>query len=503
MGAILEVIVFTSGGVLLSLEIIASRVLAPYFGNSIYVWGSLIGVFLAALSVGYAVGGRFADRYPSPTFFLGIVFLAGLLTVPIPIIAAPVLDRIARANAGPQLSPLLGAIALFVVPSIVMGMVSPFAVRLRARAVATMGQTAGSLYALSTVGSIVGTLATSFVLINYLGVRAIITLMGFLLMGMAVLGWLTSRRLLPAGVGALLVVVMAAGGFAQPSPLRSSATIYAKDTVYHRITISDEGSIRYLRLDNYWQSAKDRDNPRRTVFAYADYMHLPLIFVAQPSRMTMIGLGGGTVPDRYVADYPSVVVAVAEIDPQVATAAQQYFGVRLGDRLRIDARDGRLHLRLTAEPQDVIMTDAYLKDTIPFHLATREFFALAKARLAPGGVVASNIIGALEGPDSRLFRAIYKTVRQVFTTVYVFPVDFNQYGSPNSLRNIILIATDAPALPADEILRRARGLAAGRVVTVDRFVDAAGTLYQAPIRMDDVPVLADDFAPVDALIPTR
>ena len=488
---------------LLSLEIIASRVLAPYFGNSIYVWGSLIGVFLAALSVGYAVGGRFADRYPSPALFSGIVFLAGLLTVPIPIIAAPVLDRIARASAGPQLSPLLGAIALFVVPSIVMGMVSPFAVRLRARAVATMGQTAGSLYALSTVGSIVGTLATSFVLINYLGVRAIITLMGFLLMGMAVLGWLTSRRLLPAGVGALLVVVMLAGGFAQPSPVRSSSTVYAKDTVYHRITISDEGSIRYLRLDNYWQSAKDRDNPRRTVFAYADYMHLPLIFVEKPSRMTMIGLGGGTVPDRYVADYPSVMVAVAEIDPQVATAAQQYFGVRLDDRLRIDARDGRLHLRLTAEPQDIIMTDAYLKDTIPFHLATREFFMLARARLAPGGVVASNIIGALEGPDSRLFRAIYKTVRQVFPTVYVFPVDFNQYGSPNSLRNIIIIATDAPVLPADEILRRARDLAAGRVVTVDRFVDAAGTLYQAPIRMDDVPALSDDFAPVDALIPTR
>lgn len=488
---------------LLSLEIIASRVLAPYFGNSIYVWGSLIGVFLAALSIGYAVGGRFADRHPSPALFSGIVFLAGLLTVPIPLIAAPVLERIARASAGPQLSPLLGAIALFVVPSIVMGMVSPFAVRLRARTVATMGQTAGSLYALSTVGSIVGTLATSFVLINYLGVRAIITLMGFLLMGMAVLGWLTARRLVPAAAGAVLVVVLAAGGFAQPSSDQSSGTIYAKDTVYHRITISDEGSIRYLRLDNYWQSARDRDNPRRTVFAYADYMHLPLIFVAKPSRMTMIGLGGGTVPDRYVSDYPSVTVAVAEIDPQVAAAAQQYFSVRLGDRLSIDTRDGRLHLRLTADPQDIIMTDAYLKDTIPFHLATREFFALAKSRLAPGGVVAANIIGALDGPDSRLFRAIYKTVREVFTTVYVFPVDFGQYGSPNALRNIIIVATDAPAISADEIVRRARALAAGRVVTVDRFVDAAGTVYQSPIRTNDVPVLSDDFAPVDALIPTR
>jgi len=203
--------VFTSGGVLLSLEIIASRVLAPYFGNSIYVWGSLIGVFLAALSVGYAVGGRVADRFPSLAIFAGIVFLAGLLTVPIPLVAAPVLDAIAGADFGPQLNPLVSAIALFVVPSIVMGMVSPFAVRLRARTVTTMGATAGSLYAISTVGSIVGTLATSFVLINYLGVRAIITLMGFILMGMAVIGWLASRRMLVAGVGAGLGALLAAG----------------------------------------------------------------------------------------------------------------------------------------------------------------------------------------------------------------------------------------------------------------------------------------------------
>ncbi|MDR7482419.1 MAG: fused MFS/spermidine synthase [Armatimonadota bacterium] len=501
MSSILEVIVFTSGGVLLSLEIIASRVLAPYFGNSIYVWGSLIGVFLTALSVGYAVGGRLADRFPSPAVFSGVVFLAGVLTVPIPVMAPAVLDAIARADFGPQLNPLVGATVLFVVPSVVMGMVSPFAVRLRARAVATMGQTAGSLYAISTVGSIAGTLATSFVLINYLGVRAIILLMGVVLMAMAVLGWLAGRRMLPAGAG-VVVAVLLAGGVARPGDL-SPTVVYARDTVYHRITVSDEGSVRYLKLDNYWQSATDRQQPRRTVFAYADYMHLPLIFVPEPRRAFLIGLGGGTVPARYVADYPSVVMTVAELDPEVVRTARDFFGVAAGERLRIAARDGRLHLLQIADLQEVILTDAYLIDTIPFHLATREFFALARARLAPGGVVASNIIGALEGPASRLFRAIYKTVRQVFPTVYVFPVDFAQYGAPASLRNIILVAGDAPRLPTAEIQRRAHALAAGGRVTVERFVDAAASLYEVPIRTDDVPVLSDDFAPVDALIPTR
>ena len=503
MGSILEIIVFTSGGVLLSLEIIASRVLAPYFGNSIYVWGSLIGVFLAALSVGYAVGGRVADRFPSLAIFAGIVFLAGLLTVPIPIMAAPVLDAIASADFGPQLNPLVSAIALFVVPSIVMGMVSPFAVRLRARTVTTMGATAGSLYAISTVGSIVGTLATSFVLINYLGVRAIITLMGFILMAMAVIGWLTSRRMLAAGIGAGLGMLLAVGVAGPGAAPALPSIVYARDTVYHRITVSDEGPIRYLKLDNYWQSARDRERPRRTVFAYTDYLHLPLIFVPQPKKMTLIGLGGGTIPARYVADYPTVVVNVAEIDPQVVAAARDYFEVTSGDRLRIDARDGRLHLRVDRDLQDIIMTDAYLKDAIPFHLATREFFTLARSRLAPGGLVASNIIGALDGPDSRLFRAIYKTVRSVFRTVYVFPVDFGQYGSPASLRNIILIGTDAPPLSADEIRRRADALVSRSTVTVDRFREAASNVYQMPIRTDDVPVLTDNFAPTDALIPTR
>ncbi len=502
MRAILEVIVFVSGGVLLALEIIASRVLAPYFGNSIYVWGSLIGVFLTALSLGYATGGRLADRYPSPGLFSGIVFLAGLLTVPIPLLAPAVLDAIARADLGPQLNPLVGAVILFVVPSIVMGMVSPFAVRLRARAVTTMGSTAGSLYAISTVGSIVGTLATSFVLINYLGVRAIITVMGFVLMGMAVLGWLASRRLLAGIAGAALAVLLATG-VARSVAATTPTVIYTRDTVYHRISVSDEGTVRYLKLDNYWQSALDRERPRRTVFAYVDYLHLPLIFVPEPRRVTMVGLGGGTVPARYVADYPGVVMEVAEIDPQVVATARQYFDVRQSDRLKIASRDGRLHLRQSRGGYDIILTDAYLIDTIPFHLATREFFGLARSRLAPGGVVASNIIGALEGPNSRLFRAIYKTVRAVFPTVYVFPVDYGLGGSPTSLRNIILIGTDTPQVSAQDIHRRAQALADRRIVAIDRFTGAAQSLYLTPVKIDDVPVLSDDFAPVDALIPTR
>jgi len=171
-----------SGAVLLALEIVASRIIAPYFGNSVYVWGSLIGIFLAALSVGYFLGGRVADRWPSGAVFAGVVFVAGALVFPIPLVAPRLLEAIALTDLGPRANPLVGSLGLFFLPSVVMGMVSPFAIRLRARAVATIGNVAGALYALSTVGSIAGTLLAAFVLLAVMHVRTIVHLLGAALM---------------------------------------------------------------------------------------------------------------------------------------------------------------------------------------------------------------------------------------------------------------------------------------------------------------------------------
>jgi len=501
---VLELIVFASGGVLLVLEIVASRVLAPYFGNSVYVWGSLIGIFLAGLSLGYFIGGRAADRRPSPVLFSGLVFLAGILTVPIPLVARGVMEQIVLADVGPRAGPLSAATILFFLPTVVMGMVSPFAVRLRARTVATVGNVAGVLYALSTLGSIVGALVAAFVLINAFGVRSIVYGLGLVLMVMAALGLLAARRWAVAAAVLVIVAVAASGGtLARAGPV--APVVFVQDTVYHQISVSDEGRIRYLRLDNYWQSAIDLDEPARTVFRYSDYMHLPLLITPgapdRPRRVAMIGLGGGTVPRRYVQDYPAVQVDVAELDPAVVATARRWFGLPATPRLRVTAQDGRIFLVRTANRYDIILLDAYLIDTIPFHLATREFFELAKSRLSPGGVVGSNIIGALDGPDSRLFRAIYKTFRAVFPTVYVFPVGYGAFSSPDTLRNIIIVGSREPLLSAEALRARVREWR-GRI-TLEGFEETAATLYGAPIRTDDVPFLTDDHAPVDALIPRR
>ncbi len=494
--------VFIGGAVLLALEIIASRIVAPVFGNSILVWGSLIGVFLAALAAGYFVGGRVADRCPSPDVFAGLLFLAGLLVFPIPLLASGVLDALFRAGLGPRAGPVAATEALFFLPATVLGMVSPFAIRLRAQAMTTIGNVAGGLYALSTAGSITGTLLASFVLLTLWSVRTIVYLLGAVLMALGVLWWLAHRRSALAGVAAAAAVLLVAPVLRLP-PDAAEGVRYAQDTVYHRITVTDEGEVRYLKLDNYWQSGLDLTDPRRTVFAYSDYMHLPVALRPTARRVLMIGLGGGTVPTRYGQDYRQMRIDVEELDPAVIDVARRYFNVPVGDRLRVVAEDGRLFVARAPDRYDIMLLDAYLIDTIPFHLATREFFEVAKAHLVPGGVLGSNVIGAVSGPRSRLFRAIYATMVAVFPTVYVFPVDWEQYGSPNAVRNIIVIATDQPRRSADAIRIAATRARVVPGVTLPRFAAVVGDLYDHPIRTDDVPILTDSFAPVDTLLQGR
>ena len=480
----------------------ASRIIAPSFGNSIYVWGGLIGVFLGALAVGYFLGGVVADRWPSMAVFSGLVFVAGALVIPIPVIAPRLLDAITLRDMGPRGSPLVASLALFFLPGVVMGMVSPFAVRLRARTVATIGNVAGGLYALSTVGSITGTLLASFVFITVMSVSQIVYLLGAALLVLAFAGWLRGRRIAAAFGGAAVAALLVLGVPLASSPLPDDVR-FVRDSVYHRITVSDEFATRYLKLDNYWQSGLDLTDPRRTVFGYSDYLHLPLIFRPDARRVLVVGLGGGTVPARYHQDFARMRIDVVELDPEVIAVARRYFGVSQDDRLHLVAQDGRLFIARTGERYDIILLDAYLIDTIPFHLATREFYQVVRARLTPGGVVGANIIGALSGPRSALFRAMYKTFREVFPTVYVFPVDWGRYDSPESLRNIIVIGTDRPRLAPQEVLAAARRALVTPGVTLPRFLDAARDLYTEPIPITDVPVLTDDFAPVELLIQRR
>lgn len=497
---VLRVVVFGSGAVLMGLQIVGSRIIAPFFGSSVYVWGGLIGIFLGALSLGYYLGGNMADRWPRPALLATLLALAGLAILALNIISRPVLLAFDSWDLGPRLNPLLASIVLFALPSILMGTTSPFAIKLVARDLATVGTNAGVMYALSTTGSIVGTIGTAFFLIPTLGVRTILYLLGGSLLALAGLLLLREgRSLRPAlTAAALLLVTAATPALSSPIRLPQQRIIYEKDSAYHQINVLEDGVNRYLRFNRSFQGGMVLKNPHESPFLYTSYAHLAFVFTPNIRRVLLIGLGAGTIPKRFLRDYPDVVADSIELDPAVVDVARRFFEVREDGRHRIIVQDGRVYLRRVEAKYDLIILDAYFAEGIPFHLATREFLEIVRDRLTPGGLVVSNIIGALEGQNSRLYRALHKTYGSVFPGLYPFPVAFGLARNPGETRTIILVATSRAGVKADEILSAAARLRANRRVTLplDRY---ARDYYDGRVATDDVPLLTDNYAPVDIL----
>lgn len=497
---VLRLVVFGSGAVLMGLEIVGSRIIAPFFGSSVYVWGGLISIFLGALSLGYYLGGTIADRWPRPALLATLLALAGLAILALNVISRPVLLAFDAWDLGPRLNPLLASIVLFALPSILMGTTSPFAIKLVARDLATVGTKAGVLYALSTTGSIAGTIGTAFFLIPALGVRTILYLLGGGLLALAGLLLLREgRSLRPAlTAAALLLVVAAPPALSSPIRLPQQRIIYEKDSAYHQINVMEDGLNRYLRFNRSFQGGMVLKNPFESPFLYTSYAHLAFVFNPNIRRVLLIGLGSGTIPKRFIRDYPDVVADSIELDPAVVDVAKRFFEVREDGRHRIIVQDGRVYLRRAEAKYDLIILDAYFAEGIPFHLATREFLEIVRDRLTPGGLVVSNIIGALEGQNSRLYRALHKTYGSVFPGLYPFPVAFGLARNASETRTIILVATSRTGVKAEEILNAATRMRADRKVTLplDRY---ARDYYDGRVATDDVPLLTDNYAPVDIL----
>lgn len=518
----LEVVVFVAGAVLMALELLGSRVLAPVFGNSILVWGSLIGMFLAAMTGGYYLGGRLADRVPRLSILVGVLGAAGVWIGALPQVTLTVLGQFADASwAGPRSGPLAAATALFFVPSLLLATASPFAIRLAARGVEGLGGTAGRLTALSSLGSLVGTFLTAFVLIPVAGVRSLLIGLGVAILAVAAVALLHQRRALDAVIAASLCAALLwqplpkEGLYPEiappePLPVRPLAprpepgpdgfvTLYEKDSAYHHIRVTEGGGSRYLRFDRSWQSGMLLSDPFATRFEYTDLLHLGMVLRPDARRALFIGLGGGSAPKRFWRSYPEMQVDVVEIDAEVVDVARRFFALPDDKRLAVTVQDGRQFLQATTQRYDLIVMDAYYADSVPFHLTTQEFMRLARNRLQPGGVLAINVIGALEGPRSRFFRSVARTAGSVFPTLYAAPVGWRPARDAGRVRNIILAATADGRLPQGELDRRANtiGKAAG-IPTMEQYVkDLYGPVAPAS---EDAPLLTDDRAPVDNLL---
>jgi spermidine synthase len=522
------VCVFAAGAVLLGVEIAASRVLAPYFGNSLFVWGALIGVVLAGLALGYWLGGALADRLPAPALLEAVLAAGAVSILVVPLADEAVLEGIVGLDPGPRLNPLLAALALFGAPSVILAAATPIAVRLAGRSIQTLGRTAGRLFALSTVGSIAGTFATAFYLVPELGTDQVLAVFAAVLFAVVLvaslahrqrLGAVASTALLAAAITTAVIlapesggrltatastnwspVYRLAGGAAAPlePDERGLTVVHSRDSRYHHIVVAEGGRSRYLRFDSSFQSGMYVDDPFATRYAYTDYLHLGLAYEPTAERVLFIGLGGGSAPKRTWQAFPDLELTAVELDPDVVEIAHEYFAVPDDPRLRIVVEDGRRFLDGSDGHWDVIVIDAFYADSIPFHLATREFLELVRSHLTPDGVVVTNVIGAVEGRRSQLFRSLYRTYRAAFPTVLVHPV-VEQTRDDSSLRNVILVATDGAA-PAPDFLAARWGRIRERAPLAPDLAEAIFARYEDPIPLEDVPVLTDDYAPTDALL---
>ena len=535
-GAAIMTAVFVSGAVLLGVEIAASRVLAPFFGNSLFVWGSLIGVVLTGLAVGYWAGGALADRLPAPQLLVAVMGLGAVAILAVPLLDEPVLEAVVSWDPGPRLNPLVAAVVLFGPASVLMAGVTPIAVRLRARSLARVGRTAGRLFSVSTAGSIVGTLATAFFLIPEFGTDQLIGLAAAALFA-AVAVFALAERLrafavlavaaaLGAGAGSFALAPETGGVLSEAaaqnwSPLyrtRGAETsldardpragiaqpdlrvVYSRDTQYHRLSVVEDADTRYLRFDSSLQSAMHIDDPDRTRFRYTDLFHLAVAYNPGARDVLFVGLGAGSSEKAMLRDFPAMRLHAVEIDPVVVDVAQRYFAVPEDDpRLEISVGDGRRFLADEERRWDAIVIDAFFADAIPFHLVTREFLQLAQSRLNPGGVIVTNAIGAIEGPGSRLFRSIYRTYRTVFPTVTVHPTILAGDGGGNTFRNLILVATEQAA-PRRAFLAQRWEEIREEAPTAPDLEQPILDRHDELIPTGDVPVLTDDYAPTDALL---
>lgn len=478
----LGVVAFLAGAAGLAVEIGAARLLAPYFGASTIVWANVIGLILVYLAVGYWLGGKVADRWPSPIVLGRIVLLAACFVAATPFAARPLLDEAARAldalSVGGVVGSFFAALALFALPVTLLGMVSPFAVRLAVTDVATAGATAGRLYALSTAGSILGTFAAALVAIPLAGTQR--TFVGTAVLLALAAAVLMPRRWLAAAfaLGALLAIPAGA--------VRAGAgVLWETESQYQFVQVRalPDGS-RELQLNegvaahSVWR--------RDTVMTggYWDLFDLVPPLLGRPARtMLVIGDAGGTIPRAYGRLYPRVAIVGVELDPKVTEAGRRYLGLGDNPRLHVVTADGRPYLERTSRRFDVIVIDAYRQPYVPFYMATREFFALVRSRLEPGGIVALNV--AATPRDRRLTRALAASLAAGgFAQEWVWP----------ALRfNDLLLGLTAPAT-RDALVRRAvRGTPAAA-----RPLLALFRRELRPARRSPEP-LTDDRAPVEWL----
>jgi spermidine synthase len=441
--------VFISGMTSLAAEFGASRLLGNVFGTSNPVWAAIIGLILIYLTVGYFLGGRWADRSPQPGTMYWILAWAAFTLGVVPYVADPVLRLAANAFDNLQIGVLAGAfigvLVLFTVPVTLMGMISPFAIRLTMEDAGHAGNTAGTIYGISTIGSFLGTFLPTLVLIPTIGTTRtfLVFSLTLLLVALVGLGLSAGRRAVLPGllmpVALVLLAFFAGGGGIK----RSNGQIYETESAYNYIQVLDFNGTRYLRL-NDGQGFHSEYNPNTLEYGgpWQQFLVAPFFYANRRpedvTRIAIVGLAAGTTARQAAAVFPNVTIDGFEIDPKIVQVGREYFGMNLPN-LNVIIGDGRWALEKSPQKYDLICVDAYRPPYIPPQLTTREFFQIAVDHLNPDGALAINV-GRAPG-DRRLINGLATTIGTLFPSIYVMDI-------PNTF-NSIVYATLQPTSAKD------------------------------------------------------
>ena len=490
--------VFLTGAIVMSFEMLGSRYLNPYFGSGIYTWAALISTVLLALTTGYFLGGSLADRTVSPVVLALIVMAGSAYLLAVPTFAQPVLEFVLDSIDDIRGGSLIASLGLTLVPVTLFGMCSPFAVRFLLHSTHRSGRVAGAVYGISTAGSIVGTLGTTFLLIPTIGSRAITFVLGAIgmLAGVAMLALSRPSRPASAVLVAGLLLVSAPGAHAESvidesiraaMMARADGRIAHLETQYNHVFITKRQNQLVMSFQvkgwDYTESVANLADADDLPLRYTQTMTVSAVYPENLKTVLMLGLGGGAISTYLARFLPEAAITTVEVDPGVITAAKTYFGLRETDRVRYVAGDARVFLNRSGARYDLILVDAYRGGYVPIHLLTREFYTLVKQRLAPGGAAAFNV-----HDGSKLYASTVKTLGTVFPALDLHPT---------GLGEVIAVATAAPSIDKEALERRASALQERHHLRFALPEILQRRMEHAQLQAADGSVITDDFAPAD------
>ena len=421
------------------LEILGTRIIAPYFGSSIYVWSSLIAVTLSALAVGYWFGGFLADTKPHIQFLLWIVLLTGIFIAIIPLLQHEVVETF--ISLGLRIGTLSSSIILFSPPLVLLGMVIPYVLKLQTSEFRKLGITAGKVYAISTIGGIFGTLLCGFYLIPNVSLKWIMFSLAVGLVLVASIGWFLNRRVFSFFLSMVITVstLIWTSLATDTMQLSSGVLVHQTDSLYGQLRVIDKKALRIFTIDGIPQTIVEKSMLEHSYKGYSlehkNFIELLPFYHPEGKSALLVGLGGGL--DVFILKQYDIHCDAVEISPEVVDIARKYFDFDG----TVATQDGRHFVMACKKLYDFIILDTFAGDALPFHLMSQEMFENVKDILTADGILLVNSIGYIEGKHSALTWSLYKTIRSVFENIHLYPVEMDEdlfnirfFASDNELR---------------------------------------------------------------------